>query len=247
MHSVCVVAGVFWCIFAGQGNAQEMPANDTTERWLKGQYTYRTIPEHRIRGTEDWSLTVHADGTRTMVASVDNIDAGVRFQLVHRVDAVFKPIEVFVSHWVRGESRGTSHVTVEGDELKATIRGPAGHAVQTLKVGDTFSVQPHPVSTDGWRGSFYDHEKGGEQISTNFNISVAPDSTSPLLGMMQEETVEFIGNERITVPAGTFDTAHYKFRGVADIWVDPKDRVVIRYAYFNLNREYTLTAFSSGP
>lgn len=222
-------------------------ADDSPVKWAKGQYTYRTIDEHRFRGAEDWVFHKHADGSRTITATVNNEDAGVLFHMVQRVDASFRPIESYVSHWVKGESRGTSHVVVSKDSLKATVTGPNGTEVQDLTIGKFFSVQPHPVSVDGWRGAFYDSDLGGVQQSMNFNISVAPNSETPLLGAMEEETIEFLGKETITVPAGTFDTEHYKFRGRADMWLTPKDRIVIRYAYFDQGREYVLTEYESGP
>ena len=239
--------GFVLSLLTSNGYAQDESAQANALRWAEGEYTYRTIADHRFRGLEEWSLVVHPDGSRVMTASVNNVDAGVRFHMVHRVDASFRPIEVFVAHWVQGENRGTSHVIVDGDQITATVHGANGQTVQNLKVGDRFSVQPHPVSTDGWRGWPYDRDLGGIQNSTNFNISVAPQSSSPLLGTIHEETIEFIGFETITVPAGMFEAEHYRFRNRADIWVTPNDRIVVRYAYSELDREYILTTYDAGP
>jgi hypothetical protein len=231
----------------GSIQMQDAMAEDTPMQWVKGQYTYRTIDEHRFRGLEDWILHIHPDGSRTMTATVDNVDANVQFHMVQRVAANFRPIEAFLTHWVRGERRGSTHVVVESDLLTATINTPDGQDVQTLKVGEAFTVQPHPVSTDSWRGAFYGLDRGGVQSSTNFNISVAPNSPAPLRGAMEEETIEFLGNETITVPAGTFEVEHYKFRGRADAWLMPENRILVRYAYFDQSREYILTDFSESP
>ena len=218
--------------------------NANIVRLIKGQYTYRTTKAQRVRGYEDWILTVHPDGSRTMTALVNNFDADVQFNMVHRVAATFRPLETFVTHWVGGESRGSGHFVVDGRRLRATVTGQVS---RTIEVPDRFSMHPHPVSTDSWRGWDYDKEQGGVQAARVYNVAVAPNAPKPLLGVLEDQTVEWLGSETITVPAGTFETQHYKLRGNSDMWIAGPDRIAIKYMFPALDREYVLTAYDSTP
>ena len=216
--------------------------NANIVRWSKGVYTYQTTKAQRQRGHEDWLLTVHPDGSRTMMAFVNNFDADVQFNMVHRVAPTFRPLETFLTHWVAGESRGSGHFVVKGDRLRATV---TGQPVQVIEVPLEFAVHPHPVSTDSWRGWEYRKEQGGVQVAKVYNIAVAPDAPSPLMGVLQDQTVEWRGSERITVPAGTFDTERYRLRGNSDIWIAGPDRIAIKYVFPDLDREYILTSYET--
>ena len=222
------------------GASEPLP-NANIVRSSQGEYTYQTLKEHRPRGRETWSLTVHPDGSRTVTALVDNYDGGVYYNLVHRVDADFRPLESFVVQWMTGRRLASAHFAVDGNTLTSTIATTTGRRDEQLNVPNTFSIQPHAVVTDGWRGYWYDKAKRGVQSGTNVNMSVAPGTPEPLRGKLEEENAEYIGSERITVPAGTFDTEHYKFRGGADIWFTSQDRLMIRYLYVETDREYVLT------
>jgi hypothetical protein len=224
--------------------AADEPANANIERLITGQYTYRTTKARRLRGYEDWMLTVHPDGSRTMMALVNNLDADVQFNMVHRVDGSFRPLETYITHWVGGESRGSGHFVVDGRRLRATV---TGQVIQTIEVPDQFSMHPHPVATDSWRGWEYDTDRGGVQTFIVYNVAVAPNAPAPLLGVLEDQTFEWLGSETITVPAGTFDTDHYKLRGNSDMWIAGPDRIAIKYMFPELDREYVLTEYASNP
>lgn len=220
--------------------------NANISRWNKGEYTYRTIKDQRVRAREDWTLTVHPDGSRTMASFVDNFDADVQFNMIQRVDTKFRPLEAFQTHWVAGVLRASGHYVVNGSELRSSVGGLANRKEETVEVPAVFSMQPHPVATDGWRGVWYDRARGGAQSGKNYNIAVAPNAPDPLRGKLEDETAEWVGTEQISVPAGTFSADHYKFRGNSDIWIMMPDRIVVRYATVESDREYVLTKYQAG-
>lgn len=226
--------------------AETLATNANIVRWSKGEYAYRTITEQRVRGLEPWTLTVHPDGSRTMMSFVDNFDAGVQYNMILRVDAAFRPIESFLTHWVGGQLRASGYYVVDKDQLTSSVGLGGTRTDERVTVPAMFSLHTHPVATDGWRGAWYDRAKGGVQSGKNFNLAVAPTAPNPLHGKLEDEAVAWVGAEQITVPAGTFDVEHYKFRGTADIWITPKDRIVVRYATIDADREYVLTRFEQG-
>jgi hypothetical protein len=239
---------VAWACGAGAWAAEPPPAdNANIVRVSRGEYTYRTLQQQRVRAREEWTLTVHPDGSRTMMSFVDNFDAAVQFNLVQRVDAEFRPLESFVIHWVGGQRRGSAYFSVDRGRLRASVESAGTRTEEVIDVPAAFSLQPHPVATDGWRGYWYDKARRGVQSGKNFNVGVAPDAREPLRGKLEDETAEWLGAETITVPAGTFETDHYRFRGTADMWITGPDRLVVRYATVQADREYVLTRLQARP
>ena len=54
----------------------------------------------------------------------------------------------------------------------------------------------------------------------------------------------FYGAETITVPAGTFETEHYRFGTPpisAEVWIHGPDRVVIKHEYARNDTRFLLT------
>lgn len=223
------------------------PANANFTRWAKGEYAYRTIKDQRLRGREDWTLTVHPDGSRTMASFVDNFDAGVGYNMMLRVDPAFRPIESFVAHWVGGALKASGHYVVDGDVLRSSVGVGPRRADAVDSVPPAFSLHAHPVAGDGWRGAWYDMTRRGVQTGPNFNLAVAPDAAKPLVGRLEDESVAWAASETITVPAGSFAVEHFIYRGNADIWIAMPDRIVVRYATPSADREYVLMNYRVGP
>ena len=241
-----LILACIWLAAAG-ALAAERELNASISRLVTGEYAYRSIKEQRLRGRESWTLTVHPDGSRSMMSFVDNFDAGVQYNAVERVTASFRPLECFVVHWVGGQRRASAFYTVNGDRLNYSVITDKGLDTGEIVVPEAFSLQSHPVAYDGWRGYWYDKSRRGVQSGKNVNLSVAPDSPTPLRGTLSDEDAEWIGVEKIAVPAGTFEAEHYKFRGGADVWILLPDRIIVKYAYQATDREYVLTAFKSMP
>ena len=61
-----------------------------------------------------------------------------------------------------------------------------------------------------------------------------------------DQTWELKGIEKVTVPAGTFTTEHYRVNDF-DVWVMGADRVLVKYQWPSLDREYLLTNYLAGP
>lgn len=230
----------------GQTNG-DAQSNPNIVRWATGTIEYRTIEAGRLRAREEFRLTVHPDGSRTMRSFVDNWDAGTQLNLIHRVAADFRPLESLMSYWTRGDFKGTGMITVRGSTLTATIDGPLGQVTHSIDVPEKFSVVPHPLATDSWHTWYFDKSAGGEQPTVIYNPQVSPQTGVPLLGHIENGVMTHEGKEDITVPAGTFTTEHYTLNGVIHIWVMAPDNLLVRYAMPSADLEYVLATLTQGP
>lgn len=229
------------------GFAQDIQNNPNIVRWAEGTIEYHTIDAQRPRASESFRLTVHPDGSRTMRSFVNNWDTETQLNLIHRVADDFRPLESLMSYWTKGVFRGTGMITVRGSKLHATIDGPLGQVTHSIDVPENFSVVPHPLATDSWHTWYFDKAVGGEQQTVIYNPQVAPRTGVPLLGHLETGTMTFEGEERVTVPAGTFSTEHYTLGGVIHIWVMAPDNLLVRYAMPSRDLEYVLKTLEQGP
>jgi hypothetical protein len=70
---------------------------------------------------------------------------------------------------------------------------------------------------------------------------------TPLLGQIQPQSFVYKGEEEVTVPAGTFATQHVVMDGHSDIWFTGPDRMLVRYVWTAIDRDYVLKRLQTGP
>jgi len=230
------------------GFAQKEVADQSIVRWAKGTYLYGKMESDIIRGQEDWILTVHPDGTRTVQAFVDLHDAGHQTNVILHVQKNLRPLDAYVSFWRSGVYGGAGRFLVDGTTLRASVSGPRGDVTHTIEVPEKFSLRLHPVITEGWQVWSYDRSKNGFQRGVLYNVVTIGNPSVAGIGVLREHDINYIGRENVEVPAGTFVTEHYTFNdGSYDIWLWSQDRILIRYTNFGNGNEYRLTTLVSGP
>jgi hypothetical protein len=205
-------------------------------RWAAGRYAYTTLGDGRARGTEDFHLTVHADGSRSLTMWHDIFARHSQFTVNLQIDAQQRPTEAFVSYWTVAGYKGSTYIKVDGAQLSADYRGPAGDQQQTLAIPERFSIGTHPVAGDGW----HTFNCGGARV---YSMEATADLAKPVLGQLTDMPCESLGAERITVPGGTFDTLHFRLGGVSDVWVTQQDRLMVKFITGKSDRAYTLVSF----
>ncbi len=238
---------ISWGTVAVAQNQEEenKGSNANIVRWAKGSYLYRGLSDGRIRGTEDWTLTVHPDGSRTMRMWNDLFARNGHLTATLRVAEDFRPIEAHVSYWAQGKFKGSGLFTVNGDTLEAITNGPQGRVAETVEVPQGFSIITHPLAGDGWHTWYYDREKGGEQSGTTYNIE-STDPSKPAIGKVEPMALEFIADETIEVPAGTFEAAHFRIGGNGDVWTTGSDSILVKFSWEVFGLEYVLDSYSTG-
>jgi hypothetical protein len=221
-------------------------SNAVIARKARGTYEYGRLDSDVIRGHEDWIVTSHPDGTRTLQAFVDLRDGDHQTNVILRVDRSFRPLDAYASFWRSGVYGGAGRYRIDGTMLHAAVSGPSGQAAHSIAVPDRFSLRVHPVITEGWQVWPYDRSMDGPQKGVLYNVVTIGDPPVPGIGVLREHDIEYLGRESVTVPAGTFDTDHYKFYdGRYDIWLWGPDDILVRYANFLNGNEYRLISLST--
>lgn len=214
-------------------------ANSSIVREATGIFEYRKISSGKVTGGETFTLTVHSDGTRTIQARNRSDNYDLQRHVTHRVDQNFRPLETTAVYYILGEWRGTGFFAVNGDTLEAFVKSPEGMVRQTLKVPEHFSLVPHPLSTNAWHGWYYDRAKGGQQTSIWYNLEAGAQGESSMLGELSSNDLEFLGEEQLTTPAGTFSVDHWK-TGTVDYYTTGPDALMVKFVWAATDNVYEL-------
>ncbi|MDX2143117.1 MAG: hypothetical protein SFV19_07160 [Rhodospirillaceae bacterium] len=220
--------------------------NANIVRWASGTYTYVAADTKRERAWERFHMNVHPDGSRTMIMWHDLFARNNQFTVVLRVAANFRPLESYLSYWTPNGYKGSNFITVAGSKLTAVTNGPQGTITQAIDVPEKVSIGTHPVAADGWHTWYEDAKAKGPQKGTLYSVEATADNAKPPLGTPIPFEFERIGQEKVTVPAGTFDAVKYKLGGASEAWVLEQDKIMIRVLNAPRNLEYLLTEFKSG-
>lgn len=227
-------------------SAASASGNVNIVRWAKGTIEYRTLSTGEVSGSEEWHLTVHPDGSRTLEARNRLDEAGFQRHVIYRVAKDFRPLEVTSVYWIGGQWRGTGLFSIDGDRLNAFVKTPDGLIHQERSVPQKFSIIPHPVSTNAWPTWYYDKAKGGPQTMTVYDMDARAQAVSSMLGKMYDQILIYVGEESMTTPAGTFMVDHFKIDGEVDLYITGPDAILVRFLWRSSDREFVLTHLETG-
>lgn len=244
LASVCVFGSVI------TASAQDVEPVANT-RWYKGSYDYGYLDKDTIRGHEDFTVTVHADGSRTVETFVDLRELGHQSNAIMRVDQSFRPMDAYSSFWRFGAYRGAARFWLTDDTLHSNVVGPRGEASHSVPFPVGATLRLHPVIIEGWQAATFDRThpmEPGPQVRPLYNMVTTSETGVWGIGMFQDNVIAFQGSEIVETPAGTFEADHYTFYdGRYDIWLHGPDQILVRYVAPANGREYRLTRFEVGP
>lgn len=220
-------------------------------KYQHGRISYRRKSTGVERGREDWWLTRNRDGATTMRALAMTDDSQVVRDVVYTRDSRGFPTDAFIRLQVGERYIGSGYFRVEGDRLHIVTDGKDnGHSEQSVPIPtDFFSITTHSIILDGWLLFNYDRSKGGEQIRTFYNTSTRWNGTDGPLGRLEPFRIRLVGEEELTVPAGTFKATHFTLDSdilnvpTSHIYVTGEDRILLKYDWADYDLEYVLTAW----
>lgn len=218
-------------------------------RTIRGRIAYVHARDGET-GREWFTVTVGPDGQRTVRALCEMDDDGVLRDVTYTVDRDWRPQDAYVRLTVRDAFQGAAWFRFADRliECEAWTAGE-GRVRQLREVAHRPPVfAPHPLACDGWQTAAFDHTRPDRvQVLTGCaNSSPLPNGASgPMIGLI-DKRLEYVGEGRITVPAGTFDTRHYRIllpddRPPLDVWVTGPDRVFVKLTWTLLDSRYELT------
>lgn len=184
-----------------------------------GRVLYTSRKPERMnaeRGREWFTITKHKDGRRTMRAHCQIDDApNVMRDVTLTVDKDWIAREAYVRLAVGDETLGTTWYRFEDTyaecEGELAERGRFSDRVEYKKPGELFGT--HPIQGDAWHVNSIDRSNGPcvkifdrfLMTSLDHRGATGPELVWHDAGMR----VEYVGEERITVAAGTFDALHF--------------------------------------
>jgi len=217
-----------------------VPPNAAITRRAAGTYRYADLKSGAVRGEERWQFFAHPDGSRTLLMWHDLAARNAQFSVILRADERLRPIEAFVNYWNGGAFKGSALFRVDGNRLTADARGPSGLRTDVVAVPESFSIGTHPVAGDGWHTWSTSPTAKGVQQSMLYAVEASADTTKAVLGTLTPLTIEYLGEETVDVPAGRFQALHVRIAGVNDLWITPRDRLVVKSVITARNLQYDL-------
>lgn len=211
-----------------------------THRVIKGRILYTSKKPERMdeeRGREDFIFAVQPDGHRTLTAhcEIDEPNPDVIRDVVYSVDPNNRPLDAFVRLTVGGNFMGAGLFRMEGDLITCESYGPSiGRLSQVVDTkGDYAWFGTHPLSADGFNTINFDQSEGPiKRRMRSFLSSLDHRGATPPMVSGHHIFLEYVGDEEITVKAGTFQTRHFRFVGEHidplahppyDLWVTADD------------------------
>lgn len=215
------------------------PNVNVVREWA-GTLLMQTKTDKRYRGVEEWRIFVHPDGSRTMMLSKDFVAFNALQIMTKRVAEDFRPIDVYAAYWVRDGYRGSIRVTLDGDELRATSEGPGAPKTVTHTVPHEIAVITHGESMNGWYLWQGEPTSGEPQDLYEFNLTPQAPEGENARGIIRTGSFQYLGNETVTVPAGTFETERYRIMNI-EMWITGEDRILVKQIITDEDKEYVLT------
>ena len=186
---------------------------------LRGTIRYTSDKPERARlerGREHFMWTDQSDGVRVVHAHCEIDDApSVWRDVVLAVDATGRPLDAHVRLTVGGRFEGVGFFRF-GErvaECEAFNRS-AGRTSQRIELTQPVrGLGAHPICGDALMLRVYDLARGPGREFYPHMMLTSPDhrgATGPALFALGFG-IEYVGPERISVPAGSFDALHFRY------------------------------------
>lgn len=209
-------------------------------RTIRGQILYTSRKPgmmNAIRGREHFSWTLHEDGCRTLTAhcELNEPEPQVVRDVIYSIDRNNRPLDVMLRLTVGGKFMGAGLFRMDGNIIECESYGPGiGRLSQVLDTGGDYAwFGTHPLAADGYNTVNFDRTQGPiKRRMRSFLSSLDHRGASDPMINGHHIFLEYVGDETITVPAGTFDCRHFRFLGEADdpighppydLWVSADD------------------------
>jgi hypothetical protein len=246
-------------------------------RRVRGKIHYTSDKPDRKgqeRGREYFTITVHGDGSSTLRAFTEIDDApNVMRDVTLSRGPDRRPTDCFVRLSVGDEFRGSSWYRFT--ETEASCEGFTTHEG---RISQRFALQhplvafgTHPIQGDAWLTNIVDISRGPTPPTYHQNVMMCSldhrGATGPaLMPHPKGVNLRFVGRERITVRAGTFEALHFRYAETTDdgtgetrnepgkhppydLWcTDDDDRVMLlAYVTGYMMTRYELTEYEQIP
>ena len=217
------------------------------QRVYRGKVSYISDGQGEM-GREWFTVTIAPNGDRTMRAQCEMDDFQLLRDVVVTVNVDWNPVDAFVRLTRSGRFVGSGwfRFTEKYAECEAfTVQeGRVSQRMATNGRAPMFGA--HPVHNDAWRLARYDRDNSDpvQKLNGSLCSSTKPHGGSGPLLCPTSSGLKYIGAERVTVTAGSFDTEHFQFLvqdyPPIDIWAYSEDCIPVRLRWDLLGQTYEL-------
>jgi len=172
--------------------------------------------EGEERGREYFTFTKHTDGSRTLRAlcEIDEPAPTVLRDITYSLDPNDMPTDCFVRLTVGDTFMGAGLFFITPEAVECESYGPTiGRVSQRVPiVGEFDGFGTHPISGDAYITKKMDKTKGPHDRRFRTFLP-SPDHRGATPPMIAETNLflAYVGDEEVTVKAGTFAASHFKF------------------------------------
>ena len=222
-------------------------------RSISGEVLYLHDEKGQI-GHEEFTITQDGSNHRTLRARCEIYEEGLLRDVTYTVDQNWIPQDAFVRLSINKAFKGSSWFRFAGDVVECesfTMESGRTSQKQTLN-GPIQSFAAHPLSNDAWGCANFDMSQSSEKQYFEHAVTTsktAHGNTGPSI-MLTNKYLSFEGLEKITVPAGAFETSHFKISwGKRDdlkkwppihVWTMSDDFIIVKVRWDHLKSDYVL-------
>ena len=238
--------------------AKPSKATGIKHRRYSGKVLYITDGKGEM-GRELFTVTIQPDGMRTMRAMCEMDDDQLLRDVVMTLDRNWHPATAFVQLTINQVFQGATWYRFTNSLIEAE-----GWNIQQGRFAQQFAVDgpiasfgAHPLHGDSWALARIRQAKGDYsniQIQTYASSTASNGGTGPNLTPIKPGYTKFdyIGPEKVTVPAGTFTAEHFRFtilskNDALDVWSYGEDCIPILLTSSLLKQRYELVELSGDP
>jgi hypothetical protein len=208
-----------------------------TVRLTVGSYLMR--PHANPESTLFWEsfmVTANPDGSRT-AQTMSRFPGNTMVRIVTQtVAADFTPIDGFVRVFTDRAYQGAMVRRVAGDTITSLVLRPDGSAIDSATFPlDTpeMMLSYHPSAVEGWKLTKLDRSHNEPQMLHYLSSSLTWNGGTIGHGGVADMPVRYMGEDEVTVPAGTFQCHRYvwstgKLDGDLEIWSTGEDEIVAK-------------------
>jgi hypothetical protein len=198
---------------------QMSPAQVQQHRTIKGRILYTSKKPERLdqeRGRETFTMTQHTDGKVTIRAQCEIDEPGptVLRDVVYSVDEKGRPMDCLLRLTVGDRFMGAGFFRMGDDFIECESYGPAiGRISQRVEIDGPYDgFGSHPIVCDGYNTRCMDFAKGPHKRQKRSFLPSLDHrgATAPIIAE-NRLFLEYLGDETVTVAAGTFSCRHLRF------------------------------------
>ncbi len=181
---------------------------------------------------ENFIVTTNPDGSHTAQTMTRFPGGSIVRHVTQTVNSEFMPMDGNLRLFVGPEFQGTLIRRVVGDAVTSLLLAPDGSDIEeaSLPGGADLVLGYHPTTVEGWKFTQCKRDVAGTQHVRILTTSATWNGGQMTHGKEVTLAIEYIGQETITVPAGTFLCDHYLWHTGAidadiEVWTTGQDRI----------------------